>query len=161
MGNIENESCLDTENPWNIQIFNVKSCLRVAICQLKVWGIIKFLSKQRTPGNCCCQYFWAETHWRVAAFVITTYHLSGQKRKASTGVPPKHTHTHKSVYFSMFEPVFMECLLIPANSTLRTIGVFSRTSSLYSCINMLPQPLLSGNKTFYSYLQQKGCLIFT
>ena len=119
----------------------------------KVWGIKELQATAVADSS-------EQRHWREAAFVITAYHLCGWKRKASTAVPPNHTHTHKSVHSSMFEPVFMECLLTPANSTLRTIGIFSRTSFLYSCINMLPQPLPSGNKTYYSYLQQKGCPIF-
>ena len=161
--------------------YSQKKFLIVILCIKKTIIRLKGKKWQLQPGGLCSQSILRaslssyinvaisfkepadsseQRHWRVAAFVITAYHLCGWKRKASTGVPPNHTHTHKSVHSSMFEPVFMECLLTPANSTLRTIGIFFRTSFLYSCINMLPQPLPSGNKTYYSYLQQKGCLIF-
>lgn len=125
----------------------------------KVWGI-KLLSKQRTPGNCCCQYFWAETHWRLAAFVITTYRLSDQKRKASEGPSQPYPHPQVSPLIGVWATI-MECLLIPANCTLRTIGIFSRTKfpvQLYQYVTTAPS---LRKQNILQLPTTEGCLIFT
>lgn len=134
---------------WGVVFINKEGTTTACrICKLwaaadrpKAWGIIKFLSKQRAPGHCCCGTVLNRDTLSGEWLPLLSQPITSLARRGMSvlGSPPSHTHAHQSVHSTVFQPVFMECLLTPANSTLRTFAIFSRTSSLHSCINMLPQ----------------------